>query len=44
MLKKSDVSFYEAYVYTEGTPEIELNNENFYGGFSLGNPSTQENL
>ena len=42
MLKKSDVSFYETYVYTNGTPEIELNNENFYGGFSLGNPSTQE--
>ena len=38
MLKKVDISFYETYVYTNGTPEIELNNENFYGGFGLGNP------
>ena len=42
MLKKVDVSFYETYVYTNGTPEIELTNENFYGGFSLGDPSTQK--
>jgi hypothetical protein len=42
MLQKADVSFYETYVYTNGTPEIELNNENFYGGFSLGDPSTQK--
>jgi len=42
MLKKVDVSFYETYVYTNGTPEIELTNENFYGGFSLGDPSIQK--
>ena len=42
MLQKADVSFYETYVYTNGTPEIEVNNENFYGGFSLGDPSTQK--
>ena len=42
MLQKADVSFYETYVYTNGTPEIELTNENFYGGFSLGDPSTQK--
>ena len=42
MLKKVDVSFYETYVYTNGTPEIELNNQNFYGGFALGNPLTRK--
>ena len=30
MLKKVDVSFYETYVYTNGTPEIDLTNEHFY--------------
>ena len=42
MLKKVDVSFYETYIYTNGTPEIELNNENFYGGFALGDPYTRK--
>jgi hypothetical protein len=42
MLKKVDVSFYETYIYTNGTPEIELTNDNFYGGFALGNPLTQK--
>ena len=42
MLQKADVSFYETYVYTNGTPEIELNNQNFYGGFALGNPLTRK--
>ena len=42
MMKKVDVSFYETYAYTNSTPEIELSNENFYGGFSLGDPSTQK--
>ena len=41
MLKKVDVSFYETYVYT-GVPEIELTNDNFYGGFALGNPLTRK--
>ena len=42
MLKKVDVSFYETYVYTNGTPEIDLTNENFYGGFGLGNSSSRK--
>ena len=42
MLKKVDVSFYETYVYTNGTPEIDLTNEHFYWGFALGNPLTRK--
>jgi len=32
MLKKVDVSFYETYVYTNGTPEIDLTNEHSMEG------------
>ena len=38
LIKKEEVSFYETYVYTGGIPSINLTNENFYGGFALGNP------
>ena len=40
MLKRVDVSFYETYIYNEGVPFINLTNENYYGGFGLGNPFT----
>ena len=34
MLKKVDITFYESYAYS-GLPSIQLNNNLFYGGFSL---------
>ena len=36
MLKKVDISFYETYAFS-GIPSIQLTNDLFYGGFSLGN-------
>ena len=35
MLKRVDVTFYDSYAY-DGFPSINLTNENFYGGFSMG--------
>ena len=40
MLDKVDVNYYETYIFTEGVPSIDLNNDNYYGGFALGNPLT----
>ena len=40
MIDKVDVNYYETYIFTEGVPSIELNNDNYYGGFALGNPFT----
>ena len=34
MLQKVDITFYETYAYS-GTPSIKLNNNIYYGGFSL---------
>jgi hypothetical protein len=36
MLGKEDISFYETYAFS-GLPLIQLTNDLFYGGFSLGN-------
>ena len=36
MLGKEDISFYETYAFS-GLPSIQLTNDLFYGGFSLGN-------
>ena len=36
MLEKVDISFYETYAFS-GIPSIQLTNDLFYGGFSLGN-------
>ena len=35
MLKKVDIDFYETYAFS-GVPSIELNNDLFYGGFTIG--------
>ena len=35
MVKKIDITFYESYAFS-GIPSMPLNNQNFYGGFSLG--------
>ena len=35
MIKRKDVTFYDTYAY-KGFPSIELTNEEFYGGFSMG--------
>ena len=42
MLKKEDVTFYDAYAFTGEPPKIQLSNDKFYGGFALGNPLTLE--
>ena len=36
MVKKEEVTFYETYAYSGDTPSINVTNENFYGGFALG--------
>ena len=35
MFKREDVTFYDSYVFN-GIPSIELNNNDFYGGFGMG--------
>ena len=35
MLKKVDIDFYETYAFS-GIPSIKLNNDLFYGGFTIG--------
>ena len=40
MLKKVDVTFYQTSTYTGETPSLYLDNEQFYGGFALGDPNT----
>ena len=36
MIQKEEVTFYETYAYSGDMPSIEVNNQNFYGGFALG--------
>ena len=36
MIQKKEISFYETYAYTGDIPSINITNENFYGGFTLG--------
>ena len=40
MIKKIDITFYETTTFTGDVPSLNLNNENFYGGFALANPLT----
>ena len=35
MLQKVDINFYETYAFS-GIPSIQLTNDLFYGGFSIG--------
>ena len=35
MFKREDITFYDSYVFN-GIPSIELNNNDFYGGFGMG--------
>ena len=37
MLKKEEVNFYDTYAFIRDNPSIDISNENFYGGFALGN-------
>ena len=39
-IKKVDVTFYQTSTFTGKTPSIYLDNEMFYGGFTLGDPNT----
>ena len=36
MIQKVEVSFYETYAYSGDIPSINITNENFYGGFAMG--------
>ena len=44
MINKRDVTFYDTIAYLEEIPEIDVTNENFYGGFALENPETYDNF
>ena len=42
LLRKTDVTFYDTFVYKSEPPKVKLTNENFYGGFALENPETYD--
>ena len=42
MIKRVDVTFYDTFAFTGETPSIKLNNDNFYGGFGIMNPYTED--
>jgi len=42
MDNKRDVTFYDTFHYNEKPPSINLNQDNFYGGFALENPMTYD--
>ena len=42
MIKRVDSTFYDTFSFTGETPSIKLNNDNFYGGFGIMNPETEE--
>ena len=44
MINKKDVTFYDTIAYLEEIPEIDVTNENFYGGFALEDPETYDNF
>ena len=44
MINKRDITFYDTFANLEEIPEIDLSNENFYGGFALQNPETYDNF
>ena len=42
MLKRVDVTFYDTFAFTGETPSIKLSSDNFYGGFGIMNPYTED--
>jgi len=42
MIKRVDATFYDTFSYAGEIPSIELNHENFYGGFGIMNPETED--
>ena len=42
MLKKTDVTFYDSQISPKDPPFMELNNDNFYGAFTLEDPYTYD--
>ena len=44
MINKRDITFYDTIANLEEIPEIDLTNENFYGGFALQHPETYDNF
>ena len=44
MFKRIDVMAYDKFIYIANEPSIELSKDNFYGGFSLQNPSDYNSI
>ena len=42
LLRKTDITFYDTFVYKSEPPKIKITNENFYGGFALEDPETYD--
>jgi len=42
LLRKTDVTFYDTFVYESEPPKIRVTKENFYGGFALEDPKTYD--
>ena len=42
MIKRVDVTFYDTFAFTGEIPSIKLSSDNFYGGFGIMNPFTQD--
>ena len=42
MIKRVDVTFYDTFAFTGETPSIKLSSDNFYGGFGIMNPLTED--
>ena len=42
MIKRVDVTFYDTFAFTGETPSIKLSSDNFYGGFGIMNPYTED--
>ena len=42
MIKRVDVTFYDTFAFTGETPSIKLSSDNFYGGFGIMSPFTED--
>jgi len=42
MIKRVDVTFYDTFAFTGETPSIKLSSNNFYGGFGIMSPITED--
>ena len=42
LIRKSDITFYETFIYESEPPKVKITNENFYGGFALQDPESYD--